>query len=86
MTKDEKYTTYELLVENTNTPLQGCHSSQIRERYMVIEVSTSYPDGDKTTVKNCTKLYMKNPNHYSIHALRDYISEYYGEIFLHLIL
>jgi hypothetical protein len=51
---------------------------------MVIGVSTSYPDGDKTAVKNCTELYRKNPTHYSNHALRDYISEYYGEIFLHL--
>ena len=49
---------------------------------MVIEVSTSYPDGDKTTVKNCTKLYRKNPTHYS-GSKRSHISEYYGEIFLH---
>jgi hypothetical protein len=52
---------------------------------MVQEVSTSHPYGDRLEEKNCTKPYRKNPTHYSSNALRYYISEYYGEIFLHFL-
>jgi len=52
---------------------------------MVKEVSTSHPYGDRLEEKNCTKLYRKNPTRYSSNALRNYISEYYGEIFLHFL-
>jgi hypothetical protein len=53
---------------------------------MVFAVSTSHPYGDRLAVKNCTEPYRKNPTRHSSNALRYYISEYYGEIFLHFLL
>jgi hypothetical protein len=55
---------------------------EIQSMLYVQAVSTSHPYGDRLEVKNCTKLYRKNPTHYSS-SKGSYISEYYGEIFLH---
>lgn len=71
------------MVPGNMTYWNDSHPGNYRVCSMVQVVSTSHPYGYRLEEKNCTKPYRKNPTHYSNHGLRDYISEYYGEIFLH---
>jgi hypothetical protein len=84
MTNCEKYDDLLSGAEYVKPVRRRYWSAETGECCMIMAVSTSHPYGDRATEKNCTELYRKNPTHYS--GARCHISEYYGEIFLHLYL